>query len=295
LSREAFAPSLPAWLDEQLPFDRKALLVDDRLVHLVDHGEGRPVLMVHGNPTWSYLWRKVIARLDGVRAIAPDLVGFGLSDKPSRPGYHQLDTHVQTLCAVVDALELDEITVVGQDWGGPVAAGVAARRPDRVRACVFGNTSLLRPARPFRSKPFHKFSHLPLVSEAAFYGAVFPVPILDRVQGDRGSIGRAEKRAYRYPFKRLRDRAGPLGLARMVPNREGHPSNPVLDETDAWIRAFRGPSALVWGKRDPILGRALRRHREVLPDASVVETEAGHFSQEEIPEVWAEAILEIST
>ena len=80
----------------------------------------------------------------------------------------------------------------------------------------------------------------------------------------------------------------------MVPSSGDHPSVPLLREVEAWIRSWRGPSALVWGQRDPILGRALRRHREALPQASVVETQAGHFLQEEVPEQLAAAVAEVA-
>jgi len=85
----------------------------------------------------------------------------------------------------------------------------------------------------------------------------------------------------------------PLALARMVPDGPEHPSLPALREIDGWVRAFEGPAALVWGLKDPILGRGLRRHREVLCQASVVETQAGHCLQEEVPEKLALAILEV--
>jgi haloalkane dehalogenase len=80
----------------------------------------------------------------------------------------------------------------------------------------------------------------------------------------------------------------------MVPDSENHPSTAVMDRLGAWVGSFPGPSALVWGRRDPILGRGLRRHREALPEASVRECDAGHFSQEEVPELWAEAIREVA-
>ncbi|MBW2254835.1 MAG: alpha/beta fold hydrolase [Deltaproteobacteria bacterium] len=286
------APPLPSWLAVELPFRRRMAVIDGVRVHFVDEGNGPPVLLVHGNPTWCYLWRKVIHQVTpGVRVIAPDLVGLGLSDKPRRPAAHQLEMHLETIRALVRALDLRDLTVVGQDWGGPVAAGVGAREPDRVHGVVFANTAVLPPRRPFRTKGFHRFSQLPVVSDLVFRGLNFPLPVLDRVQGDRSSIGRAEKRAYRWPLRRIRDRAAPLGLARMVPDGEDHPSAAVLDEVGAWVEGFRGPAALVWGSRDPILGRALRRLREGIPQAQVVETQAGHFLQEEVPEELAAAIL----
>jgi haloalkane dehalogenase len=270
--------------------------VDGTRIHFVDHGEGPVVLLMHGNPTWSFLWREVIAALSpmGVRCIAPDLWGLGLSDKPRRPAAHSLSTHIALMRTLVDALSPDELILVGQDWGGPIVTGVGHAMPERVVGMVLANTSVLVPARPFRSKSFHRFSHLPIVSDAVFRGLLFPVPVLRRVQGDASSIGPRETLAYAWPLRHLQDRAAPLGLARMVPDAESHPSTAVLDEVGAWVASWEGPAALVWGLADPILGRALSRHHLALPQASVRETEAGHFLQEEVPEVLAEAILEVA-
>lgn len=287
------APVLPGFLARAMPFSRRMAQVDGTLIHFVDEGEGPLVLLVHGNPTWSYLWRKVVPRLEGVRVVAPDLFGFGLSDKPRSPSAHTLRAHVRAIAGLVAALEPRDLIVVGQDWGGPVAAGVAQALADRVRGVVFANTAVLRPARPFRSKPFHKLSHLPLISDLLFRGLMFPVPVLRTAQGDKRSIGLRETAAYAWPLRRLRDRAGPVGLARMVPDAESHPTTAVMDAIGGWVEQWRGPAALVWGRRDPILGRALARHREALPQASVRECDAGHFLQEEVPDLFAEAIHEV--
>jgi cis-3-alkyl-4-acyloxetan-2-one decarboxylase len=289
------APPLPGWLDRQLPFRRRAAEIDGRRVHFIDEGEGQPILLMHGNPTWSYLWRKVIARLrDRFRVVAPDLLGFGLSDKPRTVAEHTVDLHVRTMVRLVDALDLQHLVLVGQDWGGPVACGVGARAPHRVHGLVLANTSVRQPPRPFRPKAFHRLSHAPLISQVIFRGLGFPLPILDRVQGDRRSIGWREKAAYAWPLRRLRDRTAPLALARMVPTGERHPSTPPLDQIGAWVESWHGPAALVWGTRDPVLGRALRRHHEVLPQALVTETTAGHFLQEEVPDELAHAIAHVA-
>lgn len=291
------APALPAWLEAELPYRRRMAVIGGRRMHFVDEGEGRPVLLIHGNPTWCFLWRKVLARLasaGGFRLVAPDLLGLGLSDKPKRAAEHTLEAHVGALKALVEALDLKNVILVGQDWGGPIGAGVAARAPERFTAAVFGNTSLLAPRRPLRPAAFHRLSHVPLVSELLFRGLGFPLQILGRAQGDPRSIGPLERRAYAYPLSSWADRVAPLALARMVPNREDHPSLSVLDETDRWVRSFRGPAALVWGLKDPILGRALRRLREALPMARVVETQAGHFLQEEVPDELASAIRDVA-
>ena len=291
------APPLPTWLESQLPFGRKTATVKGRSVHFVDEGpvEGPVALLVHGNPTWSYLWRKVIRILDGrVRVVAPDLVGLGLSEKPRSVSEHRLEMHVATILALVEELDLRDVVLVGQDWGGPVVGGVGARAPDRVKGLVFGNTAVFTPRRPLRPTAFHRFSHVPVVSDALFRITGFPLQVLHLSQGDRRSIGPRERRAYRWPLRRMADRVAPLALARMVPNADDHPTLAVLDEIDAWLRTWKGPAALVWGTKDPILGRALRRMREVLPRATVEETGAGHFLQEEVPEPLAEAIVRVA-
>lgn len=292
------APALPEWLRRELPFDRRAVEVAGCRMTLVDQGprDALAVLLVHGNPTWSFLWRKVIGELVSapLRLIAPDLLGFGTSDKPRRPSDHQLGMHVDAVAELVTELGVDRFIAVGQDWGGPIACGVAERLSERVAGLVLGNTSVLAPARPFRSKAFHKLSHLPLISDALFRGLLFPVPVMDRAQGDRRSIGWREKAAYAWPFLHPLDRAGALGLARMVPDAEEHPTTAEMDRIGGWVAGFRGPAALVWARRDPILGRGLRRHRAALPQASVRECDAGHFSQEEVPALWAEAIREVA-
>src|SRR5512139_3668679 len=116
------APDLPAWLGEEMPFQRRVYRGGPYAIHFVDEGAGLPVVLQHGNPTWSYLWRKVIRRLagTGVRVIAPDLVGLGLSDKPRDAGVHTLSFHAEQIEGLVRALGLDQVTIVGQDWGGPM-------------------------------------------------------------------------------------------------------------------------------------------------------------------------------
>jgi pimeloyl-ACP methyl ester carboxylesterase len=292
------APPLPGWIRKKLHFERRAVRIDGAMQSFVDHGpeRGRVVLLVHGNPTWSFLWRRVIGALDGsgFRVIAPDLLGFGASDKPASPGFHQLATHVDRTARLLEALGVDRFIAVGQDWGGPIAAGCAERLSDRFGGFVFGNTAVLAPARPLRPKAFHRFAHVPIVSDALFRGAMFPLWLIHRSQGDPSSMSFSARAAYAWPFRHLRDRAGPIGLARMVPGSEEHPSTREMDRIGAFVEAWRGPAALVWGKRDPVLGRSLRRHAAALPQASVRESEAGHFLQEEVPELFAEAIREVS-
>ena len=254
------------------------------------------MLLQHGNPTWCYLWRRVIRRLipGGVRVIAPDLIGLGLSSKPRDPAIHSLNFHANQLRALAAALQLERLTIVGQDWGGPIVALLAARNPEWVSGAVFANTAIAAPTRQPRTTAFHRFANMPVVSELFFKGLMFPIGVLHKAQGDPRSIGAAEKQAYRYPLRAYGDRVAPLALARMVPLTLDHPTVRTLEETDAWARQFTGPVRLVWGVRDPILGRSLEKMKALFPDAPVTETEAGHFLQEEVPQVLAEAILDVA-
>lgn len=289
------APDLPDWLASELPFRRRVFHDGPHAIHFIDHGEGPPVLLQHGNPTWCYLWRKVVPLLreGGLRVIVPDLVGLGLSDKPGDASLHTLPFHARQIAALTDALDLRDLVIVGQDWGGPILAMVAAMRPGLVRAAVFANTSLAAPRHAPRLSWFHRISRMPVVSDVFFRYLNLPVALMDMVQGDRRSIGGPQKRAYRFPLRRLADRVAPLALARMVPDRLDHPTMVSLSQVEHWAGNFRGPVRLVWGCRDPIMGPALRGMRRVLLEPPVVETEAGHFLQEEVPQALAAAVLAV--
>ena len=300
------APPLPDFIAAQLPCERRTFVLehgDDagRRLHLIDDGpqDGTPVVMVHGNPTWSFLWRKVIAALPPgkYRCIAPDLLGLGLSDRLPTMADHTLDRHIDALLAVVRALQLPPLILVGQDWGGPMAAGIGARLteddPNAVAGLVFGNTSVIAPRRP-RGTFFHRLSRVPILSEVLFVGGSLPVRGMALAQGNRRSISGEVARAYRWPLRRLADRKTPLALARMVPDRLEHPSLPGLRRGQAFVEDFAGPLAWVWGTRDPILARALPRHSRLRPDAPVTVTPAGHFLQEEVPDALADAIDDVA-
>ena len=294
------APALPLFIAAQLSLHRRTYTLTQgadagRRVHYIDVGRAkeRPVVMLHGNPTWSFLWRKVIAELDGFRSLAPDLLGLGFSDRLPALADHTVDRHADAIAELLTALDLEGVILVGQDWGGPIIAAVGARQPRRIAGLVLANTAVALPRIP-RGTGFHRFARLPLVSDLVFRGLGFPQNALRFVQGDRRSIRGAVARAYRWPLRRWADRVAPLALARMVPDREDHPSLPALRRGERWALDFGGPVRLVWGQRDPVLGRALRRHERAFPRAVVTRTEAGHFLQEEVPEALARSIRDLA-
>jgi cis-3-alkyl-4-acyloxetan-2-one decarboxylase len=294
------APALPDWLARQLPFRRSLVDVGDGLhMHVMEQGSGRPVVMLHGNPTWGYLWRKVALALSGerMRIILPDLVGLGLSDKPRDASVHTLENHARWLGVLLDTLVGDvPLVFVGQDWGGPVGLRALAEHPraKRVAGLVLANTVIGPPRPGFRPTAFHRFARLPIIADAVFRLGGFPQNTLGFAQGDRKSIRGEVARAYRWPLRHVRDRVAPLALARMVPDSDAHPSIPALQRCQELVDGFVGPSAIVWGDRDPVLGRVRSHIERHLPAAQLTRTQAGHFLQEEVPDAIASAVRDVT-
>lgn len=290
------APDLPGWLAAEVPFSRYRVEVGDGLaMHVMETGRGRPVLMVHGNPTWGFLYRKVAMSLQGqgLRGVMPDLIGFGFSDKPRDFSSHTLRNHGRWLGNLVEQLDLQGVILVVQDWGGAIGTLAFVSQPERLAGMVVLNTVLDPPPPNFEPTAFHRFSHLPIVSDFVFRVLPLPQAALHLAQGDKSSIRGDVARAYRYPFRHFRDRVAPLATARMAVDKMDHPSIPALQECAEFVSAFRGPKAMVWGRRDPVLARALKRTRALLGDPPVTETQAGHFLQEEVPEEIAAAVLSV--
>jgi cis-3-alkyl-4-acyloxetan-2-one decarboxylase len=287
-------PSLPHWIARQIPAGgtRRLVEVGAYRMHVMEWGEGRPVLLLHGNPTWAFLYRKVVAALAGepFRLIVPDLVGLGFSDKPRRGDEHQLLRHSRWLGTLLDGMRLEGLVFVGQDWGGPIGLHALAERPGLARALVLLNTVVSPPRPGFRPALFHRLARVPVLSEVLFRGLAFPQCMLHYVQGDKASISGDVARAYRFPLAGWRNNVAPLALARMVPNTSSHPSVEPLSRVRAYVEGFAGPSAIVWGDRDPVLGRVRGWIQKLLPRARVTATQAGHFLQEEVPDEIADAV-----
>ncbi len=292
------AEPLPRWLARELPFERYYLKLEEHRLHVMEAGnpQGRPVLMLHGNPSWGFLWRKVARELAGerLRLIMPDLVGLGLSDKPRDPSVHRLERHAHLIATLMQALALEDVVFVGQDWGGPIGLLAFESEPSRLSGMVLLNTVVGPPRPGFRPTAFHRFARMPVISELAFRGLGFPQSMLWVVQGDKRSIRGDVARAYRYPLRSRRDNRAPLALARMVPDSLEHPSIATLERVQRVVEGFTGPVELVWGDRDPVLGRVRTHLERSLPRARVTRTSAGHFLQEEVPGPIAAAIRRVA-
>lgn len=269
-------------------------------MHLAEWGptDGKVVLMVHGNPTWGFLWRKVIAELrarpggEALRLVVPDLVGLGQSSKPTGSA-HSIEAHSGWLGAMLDEVAPGPLVVAAQDWGAPIALHALSTRRSRLRGIVLGNTGLSPPRPGFKPTLFHRLSQLPVASDILFRYLGFPLGLLHTSQGDRSSIRGDVARAYRWPLARRADREAPLALARMVPDSQTHRSVRPLQISDELFRTASVPIEIVWGDKDPVLGRVINHLARLRPDAKVVHTQAGHFLQEEVPGPLADAIVSV--
>ncbi len=272
-------------------------------MHVLEWGPtdaARTIVLVHGNPTWGFLWRKVIAELVArdafrrVRLVVPDLIGLGMSSKPAHAA-HTLVHHSQWIGEVLDQIAPGPIVLAAQDWGGPISLHAMASRMPRLRGLVLGNTAVGPPHASFKPTLFHRLSQLPIASDLLFRRLGFPLGLLHLSQGDRSSIRGQVAAAYRWPLRSVADRAAPLALARMVPdNHDRHVSVPALRISQHTFEMAEVPMHLVWGTRDPILGRVINHLERMRSDATITRTEAGHFLQEEVPVPLADAITDVA-
>lgn len=293
---ELAPPELPGWLDDQLPFQRYMVDVGDGLrAHVMEQGEGRPVLMFHGNPTWGYLYRKVAAELatEPFRLILPDLIGLGFSDRPPDRRHYTLANHTRWMGSLVGSLELGEATVVVQDWGGPIGLHAVSQHPGLMNGLVVMNTTIGGPKPGFTPTLFHRVFSSPAGDFLSKWLGL-PQRVMRFAQGDRSSIKGIVRRSYTYPLRDRDDYQAVIELVRMVPDTMEHPSVPLLEQAGDFAMSFGGPTAIVWGDRDPVLGKLRRRVSRQLPDAEVTATDAGHFLQEEVPAEIAAAIRSVS-
>jgi haloalkane dehalogenase len=278
----------PSWLPEDLyPFESRYAEIDGARVHYVDEGDGPPLLLLHGNPTWSFLYRELIKRLrDRFRCVAPDYPGFGLSRAASGYGFTPAE-HARVLERLVLELDLTDVTPMVQDWGGPIGFAVATRHPDRFASFVIGNTwawPKSDPGTQFFSRLMGGGIGRRLILQRNFFvERILPGGVRLRELPEKVMA------AYRGPFPDPRSR----WPAYVFP-REILGSRPFLAEVERGLAALRDrPALIVWPTRDVAFRDRERRHwEELFPDHRTVLLEgAGHYIQEDAPEEIAAAIV----
>ncbi len=262
------------------PFESRWHEHDGIRMHYVDEGAGRPILLLHGNPTWSFLYRDVIKGLrDSFRCVAPDYPGFGLSDRPERGYGFTPREHAEMVASLVETLELDRFLVMGQDWGGPIGMSVALRDPARVHGLVFANTWYW-PADSLFFKGFSLFMSTPVLQRAILKNNFF----VERIMPGSVAHPMAAEVMDQYRAAQPAPEAR-IGVA--VFPREIRKSRPWLAELAAQApkRLADKPTLLMWGLEDRAFGGrkdVRERWRRDFPNAEVVEIDnAGHYIQED--------------
>ena len=284
--------NIPSWLLNQLPYDHFWINVGKEM-HIMEKGEGKPVVMVHGNPMWGYLYKKVLDGLDdNHRYIVPDLIGFGFSEK-IKLREHSLEAHSSWMAEFFSSIKEEKIGLVVHDWGGMIGIAGAMKAGKKIDGLVVMNTAITAPKDGFKPTWFHNLSQVPLLSNFLFRRLNFPLAYLHRFAGTPGSFDLKTMKAYKYPLRKFKDNSGPLALARMVPNNMHHPSVSLEQEIEIYLSSYNGPAQIVWGMNDPVMWKLRRRTARLLPQAKMVKTQAGHFVQEETPEEVITAIKEI--
>ncbi len=260
-------------------------------IHYVDEGPpgAAPVLMLHGEPSWSYLYRKMIPVFvsAGFRAIAPDLVGFGRSDKPAKREDYTYQRHVDWMTALVRKLDLTEITLVCQDWGGLIGLRIAAELPVRFARCIAANTGLPTGDGPVGDAfmAWRKFSQ---------ETATFPVGQIIQ-SGCATTLSAEVVAAYEAPFPEERFKAGPRQFPILVPISPDDPA--ASPNRKAWeaLRLWHKPFLTAFSDGDPVTTGGDVFLQSAIPGARLQPhttiTGAGHFLQEDKGEELAHVIV----
>lgn len=268
------------WIDKkEYPFESHFLQLEMGKMHYVDEGSGEPIVMVHGNPTWSFLYRHLIKGLSKrYRCIAVDHIGFGLSDKPWNWSYYPED-HAKNLKLLIEKLDLKGITLVVQDWGGPIGLSYAVNSPDNVKRLIIMNTWMWSVKGAPYYERFSKFIGGPigrfLIKRFNFFVRV----IMKKAMGDPAKLTAPVHRHYFKALERPEERKG----CWTFPKR-------IIDSSDwldfLWSQRDKikdKPALILWGMKDiAFREQELNRWISLFSDSKVIKyDDTGHFVQEE--------------
>lgn len=272
------------------PFEPRYVEVDGLRMHYVDEGprDAAPVLMLHGEPSWSYLYRHMIPICaERFRVVAPDLVGFGRSDQPTRIGDYTFERHMAWLTDFVEQLDLAAITLVCQDWGAMLGLRLAAEREERFARIAVGNGMLVSGDRSM--PPAFRLWKL-----FARWSPWFPIGrIVDA--GCRRRLSRRERAAYDAPFPSRRHKAGARAFPRLVPTSPDDPAAPACRAAWEALGRWRKPFLTAFSNGDPIMrggDRVLQRHVPGADGQPHTTLRGGHFLQEDSGPEFARRVVD---
>ena len=272
---------LPLWLRDLYPFEPKRFDTGSGTMSYLDEGTGdEAVLMVHGNPTWSFFYRNVVLALRGrFRCIVPDHLGCGLSDKPQAYDY-TLGNHVENLSRLIDSLNLRKVHLIVHDWGGPIGLGTCLPRPEKLGKVVILNTAAFADTViPWRIR----FCRVPLIGELAvrgFNGFAGPATWMAVTK----PLPDAVKRGFLFPYDSWANRIATHRFVQDIPRGLGAPNDVALAKIESALPLLREyPVRIIWGGQDFCFNRHyFERWKGVLPKAEAdFLAEAGHYLLED--------------
>jgi pimeloyl-ACP methyl ester carboxylesterase len=270
---------------ELYPFADHELQVPNPMVpgetcryHYVDEGQGKPLLMVHGNPTWSFYWQGVIREFRGdYRCLAVDHVGCGLSDKPQTYGY-RLDDHIGNLVQLLDSLDLRDVTLLVHDWGGAIGLGAALQRPERLSRLILFNTGAFPPPYvPLRIAA----CRWPLLGALAIRGFnAFAQAALTMAVEDRQSLSPQVRAGLIAPYDNWQNRIATHRFVQDIPRTPADPTWQRLEAIESGLPQFADlPISMIWGMKDWCFRpECLDRFESVWPQAESHRlADVGHY------------------
>lgn len=272
---------------ELFPFESRWFESSVGPVHYVDEGDGRPLLMLHGNPDWSFLYRRFVAALRGeFRCVAPDYPGFGLSAHPDGYGYTAAE-HAVVVGELVDELGLEGIVIVGADWGGPIGLEIATQNPDRVQGFVMGNTWCWPVASAAQREFAERMRSEPVQREIYEDNYFVTTKMANQLVAD---LSDAEFRHYTDVVPTPASREGIAVFPREILDAEEW-LVAILERIPSTVADK--PIVLTFGREDPSLGapEVIERWQSLFVNSTFVDLPgASHYIQEDAPEAMIEAI-----
>lgn len=273
-------------IQEEYPFASHWLKIDGHQYHYLDEGQGAPLLMVHGNPTWSFAWRRLVKQLSkSYRVIAVDHMGCGLSDKPQDYPY-TLATHIANLKTLIQELDLQDITLFAHDWGGAIGMGAAVDLPERFSKFVLMNTAAFRSQEiPLRIA----VCRIPLLGAWGVRGLNLFSSAAIKMAVEKHERMTAEiKAGFLGPYNNWQNRVAVHRFVQDIPLKPSHPSYDTLVHVEEGLAQFQGhPLLLIWGERDwCFTTNFLDEFERRFPQAETLRIpDAGHYVFEDAHEV----------
>ncbi len=276
------------------PFDQHFINLDQGKMHMVDEGQGEPVILLHGNPTWSYLYRLFIQPLsEKYRVIVPDLLGFGRSEKPVGAPY-SLKWHIENITEMIQKLDLKDVTLVLHDWGGPIGLGFAVDHVESIKRLVIMNTwAFSIPADIVLPELLTSVRKPDLGEKYVLEQNIMVERSIPEGIYDKSKVTSQLLEAYRAPFINPASRRSTLALVREIPVGNQGESASIIASIHKRLRLLRVPMVIIWGVEDRVFPVDIVKMWQLYFPSSEVHLipEASHFLQEDKPEEVVSRIL----